>query len=242
MDKKIALITGANRGIGYETARQLGRKDFTVLIGVRNKTNGAAAVEKLKAESLNADFIVLDITDSESIKRAASEAAEKIDKLDVLVNNAGIFLDYGVPPSETDITVLRKTFDTNFFGVWEVTQAFLPLLKKSEAGRIVNVSSRAASLSGVTDPHSPYDQNRVPAYQASKVALNAITAQFARELRDTPIKVNSIDPGWVNSGAPGTESAPKSVADGARIIVEMATLGADGANGGWFDDDGAITW
>ena len=242
MSHKTALITGANRGIGFETARQLGKQGFTILIGARSEKNGAEAVEKLKAENLDADFVVLDVANSESINSAASEASEKFDKLDVLINNAGIFLDYGVPPSATDIMVLRKTFDTNFFGVWEVTQAFLPLLKKSEAGRIVNVSSRAASLSGVTDPHSFYDQNRVPAYQASKVALNAITAQFARELRDTAIKVNSIDPGWVNSGAPGTENAPKSVEDGAQIIVEMATIGADGANGGWFDDDGAIAW
>lgn len=203
-----------------------------MLLGAREQAHGREAEAKLRDEGLDVVFIQLDTTNSESIDRAAQEVEQKYGKLDVLINNAGIFLDWGIPAAETPINILRQTFDTNFFGVWETIQAFLPLIHKSEAGRIVNVSSTAASLAFVNNPNSPYDANRVPAYQASKTALNAITSQFARELRDTSIKVNSVCPGWVNSGAPGTESAPRTVQQGAKILVEMAILPNDGPTGG----------
>jgi NAD(P)-dependent dehydrogenase (short-subunit alcohol dehydrogenase family) len=243
MNEKIVLITGANRGIGFETARQLAGKDFIVIIGARSEANGAEAVEKLKAEGFNADYVKLDTTDAETIKSAAQTVGEKYGKLDVLVNNAGIFVDFGVPVKDTPDDVLRNTFETNFFGAWKTIQAFLPLLEKSDAARIVNVSSTVGSLHEIGDSTSPYDGFRAPAYAASKTALNALTALLAREFRDNPkIKINSICPGWVASGAPGTEGAPKSVEQGARIIVEMATLGEGGASGGFYDDNGVVAW
>lgn len=241
-NNKFALITGANRGIGFEAARQLAQLGYTVWLGARDSGKGQAAAAQLQSEGLSAHFIQLDTANETSIQQAAQLLAQQVEKLDALVNNAGVFLDWGVPASQTPMTLLRQTFEVNFFGVWATTQALLPLLQKSEAGRIVNVSSTAASHAVVSDPASPYDWNRVPAYQASKVALNAITNQFARELRQTTIKVNSVCPGYVNSGAPGTEYAPKSVQEGARILVKLATLPADGPTGGWFDDSGPIAW
>lgn len=237
MSKKIALITGANRGIGFQIAAQLAEKDFTVIAGARDAEKGAEAAGKL-----NADFVQIDATDSESIRRAAETIAEKYGKLDVLVNNAGIFVDFGVPPSETDLTVLRQTFETNVFGLWETIQAFLPLLKKSDAARIVNVSSTVGSLAEIGKPNSPYAEMIVPAYQASKTAVNAVTRLFAKELHDTNIKINSVCPGYVNSNPPYTNGAPKTVEEGARISVKMATAPDDGESGGFFDDDGKIVW
>lgn len=242
-NKKNALITGANKGIGFETARQLGAKGFTVLIGARSEENGRIAVEKLKAEGFDADFVKLDTTDAETIKSAAHVVGEKYGKLDVLINNAGIFVDFGIPVGETPDDLLRNTFETNFFGVWKMIQAFLPLLEKSDAARIVNVSSTVGSLREIGDPASPYDGFRAPAYAASKTALNALTALLAREFReDSRIKINSICPGWVASGAPGTEGAPRTVEQGARIIVEMATIDEAGPSGGFFDDNGKVAW
>ena len=242
-EKKIALITGANRGIGFEAARQLGQKGYAVVIGARDQTNGREAAAKLQAEGFDAEFVQLDTTDTKTIASAGQTIAEKYGKLDVLVNNAGIFVDFGVPVGETPDEVLRRTFETNFFGAWKTIQAFLPLIEKSDAGRIVNVSSTVGSLAEIGDAASPFDGFRAPAYAASKTALNALTALLAREFRDnSKIKINSICPGWVASGAPGTEGAPRSVEQGARIIIEMATLGADGASGAFFDDNGKIAW
>lgn len=236
-DEKIALVTGANRGIGFQIAAQLAEKDFTVIIGARDTEKGQEAAEKL-----NADFVQIDATDSESITRAAEKIGEKYGKLDVLINNAGIFVDFGTPPSETDLDVLRQTFETNVFGTWKTIQAFLPLLKKSDAARIVNVSSTVGSLAEIGKPDSIYEQIAAPAYQASKTAVNAITRLFAKELRGTNIKINSVCPGMVNSNPPYTDGAPKTTEEGARISVALATTGDDGESGGFFDDDGRIAW
>lgn len=242
-NRKVALVTGANKGIGFETARQLAQKSLTVVIGARDAAKGKEAVEKLQGEGFDADFVRLDTTDAETIKSAAQTIGEKFGKLDVLINNAGIFVDFGAPIGATPDDVLRNTFETNFFGAWTAIQAFLPLVEKSDAGRIVNVSSTVGSLAEIGNPASPYDGFRAPAYAASKTALNALTSLLAREFRDNPrIKINSICPGWVASGAPGTENAPRTVEQGARIIVELATAGDDGASGGFFDDNGAIAW
>lgn len=243
MSNKIALITGANKGIGFETARQLAQQGYTVVIGARSEANGAEAVEKLTAEGFDADFVKIDTTDSETIESAAQTVGEKYGRLDALINNAGIFVDAGVAVRDTPDDVLRNTFETNFFGAWHAIQAFLPLIEKADAGRIVNVSSTVGSLNEIGNPDSPYDGFRAPAYAASKTALNALTALLARELRDNPqIKINSICPGYVNSGAPSTEYATRTVAEGARIIVKMATIDADGASGGFFNDDGKVAW
>lgn len=235
-ERKIALVTGANRGIGFQIAAQLAEKDFTVVVAARDAEKGQAAAEKLTA-----DFVRIDATDSESIKRAAEIIGEKYGKLDVLVNNAAIFIDFGTPPSETDSNVLRRTFETNVFGTWETIQAFLPLLKKSSAGRIVNVSSTVGSLAEIGKLDSIYEQIVSPAYQASKTAVNAITRLFAKELRGTNIKINSVCPGAVNSNPPYTDGAPKTVEEGARISVAFAAGGGE-ESGGFFDDDGRIAW
>ena len=241
-EKKIALVTGANRGIGFEIARQLAGKNFTVIFGARDEEKGRESAGKLTAENLDVDVVRIDLTDAESIKRAAEFVGEKYGRLDALINNAAIFVDFGVPPSQTDLQILRQTFETNVFGVWETIQAFLPLLKKSDAGRIVNVSSTVGSLAEIGKPDSMYAEMVIPAYQASKTALNAVTRVFAKELQNTNIKINSVCPGYVNSNPPYTDGAPKSVEEGARISVKMATIGDDGESGGFFDDDGRIDW
>lgn len=239
--KKIALITGANKGIGFETARQLGQKGFTVLVGARDETKGAEAVEKLKSEGFDADFVKIDQTDAQTISRAAQTVGEKYGRLDVLINNAGIALDAEFKASEVSQELLRRTFDTNFFGVVAVTQAFLPLVKKSDAGRIVNVSSGLGSLAQNSDPNWIFYNAKPLAYNASKTALNAFTVILAHELKNTNIKVNSADPGFTATDLNGNRGT-KTVAEGASIVTDLATLAGDGATGGYFDDQGAVPW
>lgn len=183
---KIALVTGANKGIGFETARLLGEQGHTVLIGARDEQRGKAAAEKL-----NARFVRLDVTDAASISAAAKEIEQDLGVLDILVNNAGIGIWDG-PPSQSSLDALRNTFETNLFGVVAVTNALLPLLRRSEAGRIVNVSSDVGSIALVTDPENPLYQLNAVAYPASKAALNMATMQYAKELFDTTIKVNAV--------------------------------------------------
>ena len=240
-NKKTVLITGANKGIGFETARQLGEKGFQVLVGARDETKGAAAVEKLKAEGFDADFVKIDATDAETIKNAAQTIGEKYGNLDVLINNAGIAVDMGHQPSEVSQEMLRQTFDTNFFGVIAVTQAFLPLIKKSAAGRIVNVSSGLGSLTQNSDPTWEFYEAKPLAYNASKTALNAFTVILAHELKDTNIKVNSADPGYTATDLNGNQGS-KTVEQGASVITDLATLPHDGATGSYFDDQGVLPW
>jgi len=240
-NKKTVLITGANKGIGFETARQLGEKGFQVLVGARDETKGAAAVEKLKAEGFDADFVKIDATDAETIKNAAQTIGEKYGNLDVLINNAGIAVDMGHQPSEVSQEMLRQTFDTNFFGVIAVTQAFLPLIKKSAAGRIVNVSSGLGSLTQNSDPSWEFYEAKPLAYNTSKTALNAFTVILAHELKDTNIKVNSADPGYTATDLNGNQGS-KTVEQGASVITDLATLPHDGATGSYFDDQGVLPW
>ena len=240
-NKKTVLITGANKGLGFETARQLGKQGYTILVGARDETRGAEAVEKLNSEGFDAGFIQIDATDDETIKLAAQTVGEKYGKLDVLVNNAGIALDSTEKASELSLEILRKTFDTNFFGVIAVTQAFLPLIKKSENGRIVNVSSGLGSLTQNSDPNWAYSAVKPLAYNSSKTALNAFTVILAHELKDTKIKVNSADPGYTATDLNGN-SGHKTVEQGASIITDLATLDESGATGGYFDDQGILPW
>ena len=240
-NKKTVLITGANKGIGFETARQLGEKGYTILVGARDEAKGAEAVEKLKGEGCNVDFVKIDATDAETIKLAAQTVGEKYGTLDVLINNAGIALDAGEKLNEISLDLVRKTFDTNFFGAIAVTQAFLPLIKKSEAGRIVNVSSGLGSLTQNSDPNWEFFEVKPLAYNASKTALNAFTVILAHELRDTNIKVNSADPGFTATDLNGHRGT-KTVAEGASVITDLATLPNDGATGGYFDDQGVLPW
>ena len=240
LDGKVALVTGANKGIGLEIARQLAQKGSTVLIGARNAQRGEEAAQTLKNEGLNARFVLLDITDQKSVDDAAKTVEADFGKLDILVNNAGIAVDAN-PVSETDMDVLRRTFDTNFFGMFAVTKAFLPLMRKAEAGRIVNMSSGLGSLTQMSDTESPYYEVNPFAYNTSKTAVNALTVLLAKELKDTPIKVNAADPGYVATDLNG-HSGPRTVEQGATAPVRLATLPAGGPTGGYFDENGTVPW
>ncbi len=237
---KIALVTGANKGIGREIARQLGKLGATVLIGARDETRGRQAEDELKGEGIDAQFVALDVTSPESINAAVDAIEKQFDRLDILVNNAGIAID-GAPPSEVEMDRIQATYATNVFGVIRLTQTMLPLIKKSEAGRIVNMSSGLGSLAQMSDPSSPYASFNLLAYNSSKAALNAVTVLFANELRDTGIKVNAADPGYVATDL-NNNSGFRTVEQGAAEPVRLATLPGDGPTAGYFNDDGPVPW
>lgn len=240
--QKIALITGANKGIGLETARQLAQKNITVLIGARDEAKGEEAVAELRKEGLEARAIALDVTKSESIRKAAEQVKKEFGHLDILVNNAGVMLDDKERKvSEQSLAVWRDTFQTNFFGLVETTQAFLPLLRKSDAGRIVNLSSILGSITLHAKPGSPVYDNKVAAYNVSKSAVNAYTVQLAYELKDTKMKVNAAHPGWVKTDM-GGEGAMMEIAEGAKTSVALATAGADGPNGTFVHEGEPLPW
>ena len=239
-DKKVALITGANKGIGKEIARQLGAMGMTVLVGARDKARGEEAAAELKTNGADAHAVLLDVTDQASIDAAAQQVEREYGRLDILANNAGIALDGG-PASALEIDTLRHTYETNVFGVFAVTKAFLPLLKKSEAGRIVNVSSGLGSLSQNADPDWDYAAVKPLAYNSSKAALNMVTVIFAAELKDIGIKVNAADPGYTATDLKQNRGH-QTVEQGATAAVRLATLPADGPTGGFFDENGAVPW
>ncbi len=240
LESRVALITGANKGIGLEIARQLGRQGITVLVGARNEGRGQESAEKLRAEGIDARSVQLDVTSQETNDRAARRIAKEFGRLDILVNNAGIFID-DAPPSGLDMAVLRRTYETNFLGPVAVTRAMLPLLRQSAAGRIVNMSSGLGSLALTSDPGWEFAHLNLLAYNSSKTALNAMTVEFAKELRDTPIKVNAADPGYTTTDM-NNHSGTRTVEKGARAAVHLATLPEDGPTGGFFDEDGALPW
>jgi NAD(P)-dependent dehydrogenase (short-subunit alcohol dehydrogenase family) len=239
--KRIALVTGANKGLGFEIARQLGRQGITVLIGARDKNKGRKAAEQLKLENIDAHGLILDVTHLPSIERTRRYIETEYGRLDILVNNAGISHEWGLAPSEVPIDTIRDVFETNFFGVILVTDALLPLLRKSEAPRVVNMSSSLGSLTMHSDPQSPYYAVKTFGYNASKTALNAYTVHLAFEFRDTPFKINSSCPGWVKTDMGGA-NAPGSVEDGADTPVWLATLPADGPTGGFFNARQPVPW
>ncbi len=234
-NKKIALITGANRGIGFETARQLGQQNIKVLVGARSEASGKEAEAKLKDEGFDAEFVLLDVDNKETHESAAKFVAETYGKLDILINNAAISIDETdengafVPASKTSDEVFRKTFDTNFFNTIAVTQAFVPLIKKSDAGRIVFLSSGLGSLNLHSDPDSPIYNYKVPAYDISKTAINGYAVHLAYELKDTNIKVNAAHPGSVVTDM--NPNGELTVEEGAKTSVDLATLAADGYTG-----------
>lgn len=245
MAQTIALITGGNKGLGLETARQLGAKGITVIIGARDKAKGDAAAAELKKGGADAHAVVLDVTDGDTLGPAVKFVEAKWGRLDILVNNAGISRA-GAPqpdgaPSTVSQGVMREVFDTNFFGLIACTQAFLPLVRKSAAGRIVNLSSILGSMAEHQDPKSPIYGYLVTAYNTSKAAVNMYTVQLAHELRDTSIKVNAVHPGWVKTDMGGSE-APMELVDGAKTSVALATIGADGPNGGYFHMGQTLRW
>ena len=229
MTTTIALVTGANKGIGLETARQFGARGFTVLAGARDKERGLAAERELRAGGVDARFVLLDVTLDASVREAADWIEREYGRLDILVNNAGIAR--GAPPSQTDLDVMHEVYEVNVFGVIRVTNAMLPLARRAPAARIVNVSSEVGSISSMTDPASPLGQMPASlAYPSSKAALNMITAIYARDLRDTPIKVNAANPGYTKTDL-NRNSGFRSVTEGAEATVYLATLPADGPSG-----------
>jgi NAD(P)-dependent dehydrogenase (short-subunit alcohol dehydrogenase family) len=238
--ERVALITGANRGIGREIARQLGKQGIVVLVGARDNNGGRTATEALRVEGINAREILLDVRKQSTIDAAAAAIGREFGRLDILVNNAAILLER-VPPSEGGVENLRQTLETNVVGLFAVTRAFLPLLRKSTAGRIVNLSSGLGSLTLMADVRQERYPNHTLAYAASKAAVNAITIAFAKELRGTPIKVNAVSPGYTAT-AMNNFSGPKTVEQGAALPVQMATLAADGPTGAFLEAEGPIPW
>lgn len=244
---KTAFITGANKGIGFETAKQLLQKGLYVYIGSRNLENGLQAVEKLKAEKLiNVEAIQIDVTDDNSVKNARTEIGKKTDSLDVLINNAGI--NGGTPYTalEASSEQFLSTFNTNVFGVARVTQAFIDLLKKSPEPRIVNVSTSVGSLTLQSDPNwFGYNFAKYAVYGSSKSALNMFTVHLAYELRDTPFKVNAVCPGYTKTDFTGFNGG--EVDEAGKRIVKYALLDKDGVTGKFISEEtnpttGEIDW
>lgn len=247
MAEKIAFITGGNRGIGFQTALELGQQGIHAVIGSRDLQQGEQAVAKLRAAGAHADVIQFDIAKPADYKAAFDYFNSRYGRLDILVNNAGVaagsFPGTGPEHStgEVSLDLLHRVFETNFFDQVALTQVLLPLLRKSPAGRIVNLSSILGSLTLHATPGSPIYNAKSFAYDASKTALNAFTIHLAHELRDTKIKVNSAHPGWVKTDM-GGEQAPMELSEGAKTSVALATLPDDGPTGGFFHLGKPLPW
>jgi NAD(P)-dependent dehydrogenase (short-subunit alcohol dehydrogenase family) len=247
MAQKIAFITGGNRGLGFQTALDLKEGGVKVVVGSRDLVQGEEAVKKLRAAGVDADVLQFDITKAADYKAAYDYFDSKYGRLDILVNNAGIaagkFPGTGPEHSAAQVPVdlLHKVFETNFFALVALTNALLPLLKKSTAGRIVNLSSILGSLTLHADPKSPIYDAKSFAYDASKTALNAYTVHLAYELRNTKIKVNSAHPGWVKTDM-GGDQAPMELSEGGKTSAALATLPEDGPSGGYFHQGKPLPW
>lgn len=228
----VAIVTGANRGIGLEVARQLAHKNMTVILGSRDLEKGKTAAEMLASEGLKVIPHQLDVTDQENVDRLTTQVEEEFGQLNVLVNNAGILYDTWQQAFNADFNTVHEALETNTFGPWRMCKAFIPLLRRSGQGRIVNVSSEGGSLASMS--------GGTPAYSVSKAALNALTRMLAAELNGTGVLVNSVCPGWVATDMGGTGGRP--VEEGATGIVWAATLPADGPTGGFFRDGKPLPW
>lgn len=236
----IALVTGATDGIGKETARQLAETGVRVLLGARSIEKGSGVLKEFESLGVNAEIIQLDICDEASVQKAYEQIKAQYGYLDILINNASIAVDRG-PLSELPVEDLITTFETNVFGTFRVTQAFLPLLKKSTHGRIVNVTSSLGSLSSMTDETSPYYDVLIPAYAASKTAVNVLTIHLARELESAGIKVNAVEPGLTATRSVRLPDA-QPVEQGAEASVRYALIDQEGPTGGFFDRFGPFPW
>jgi len=237
---KVALVTGANKGIGFATARQLAQLGLTVAIGARDEARGVEAAATVAGEGGKARWVALDVTDQTSIDAAAARIEREFGRLDVLVNNAGVGLA-NKPASTVEMAAFRQTLDTNLFGAFATLQAFLPLLRRSPSARVVNVSSALGSLFHLSDPQWIGAQSQFVPYSISKAALNMMTVLFANELRSTSIKVNAVEPGFTQTDMTGGQGfATPDVS--AQVIVRYATLPDDGPTGGYFDQYGRMAW
>lgn len=238
---KTVLITGANKGIGFETARQLAKLEYNVYIGCRDRSRGIEAINQLKAQGLNnINYLEIDVTNRASIRSAKKELEDSITHLDVLINNAGIAGKQPQNISSGEIENLRDIFETNFFGAVQTTQQFIDLLKKSDEPRIVNVSSQLASLEIQSTSQNP-NHRIYDAYSASKTALNAFTVLLAREFEDTNFKINSVEPGYTATDLNQFKGI-QTPQQAAEIIVQYATLDKNGPTGGFFKKEGVLQW
>ncbi|WP_219837234.1 SDR family oxidoreductase [Paenibacillus sp. R14(2021)] len=246
LEDKVAFITGGNRGIGLETARELGKLGATVVITSRDAENGEAAAATLRSEGIKAESFQFDVTNANDHQAAYDFLTQRYGKLDILINNAGVQLEveHLSPMNNTSTLsteVLRETFDANFFSLVALTQQLLPLIRKSTAGRIVNLSSVLGSLTLHANPEARIYGLKLLAYNASKTAVNAFTIHLAHELRDTSIKVNSAHPGWVRTEI-GGKHADLDTSEGSKTSVKLATLSADGPSGKFFFEDNELPW
>lgn len=232
-DKRIAIVTGANRGIGMEACRQLSQQGIITILTSRDEGKGKAAADSLRQDGGDLITHQLDITDLESINRLASFVSVEFGRCDILVNNAGVFLDRGQSIFEVPFEILEETLEINCYGALNMCRAFLPLMKKQKYGRIINVSSGMGMISTLGGNSA--------AYRLSKVVLNAMTRIMAAEVKEQNIKINTMDPGWVRTDM-GGPSAPRSLEQGADTIVWLANLPADGPTGGFFGDRQPIPW
>ncbi len=242
--EKVAFITGANRGIGFETSKKLAERGVKVILGSRDLSKGKKAIDKLHLNGIEADLIQYDAFDLDAPQKVYDYILEKYKKLDILINNAGVLLTgnlFVTNSSTVSDKDMKDTFQTNFFSVISLTQKLLPLIKKSEAGRIVNVSTILSSLTLHSAKDSPISPAKELAYNSSKTALNAYTIHLAIELKDTNIKVNSGHPGWVKTELGGPK-APIEVEDSYKTSLRLATLDDDGPSGGLFHEDDSIPW
>ena len=239
---KVVLITGANKGIGFEVARQLGRAGFTVLLGARDKQRGEDAATQLRSEGLDVRFVAADLNDGATSGAAlARQIGEEFGHLDVLVNNAAIFDTGDGHASDISLETLRRTFETNFFGTVAFTQPLLPLLQAAESAQIVNVSSGLGSLAINGDPSSPYYHAKALAYNASKAALNMFTVDLAYDLRETKVRVNSVCPGYTATDL-NNHSGPQTLEEGAVAIVRLAQMSAEAPTASFIHKDGTYPW
>ena len=232
-DIKVALVTGGNRGIGYELVKQLAQKGFKVILASRDSEMGHEVAQKLKESNLDVSLLVMDVNNQESIRQAAITVNERYGKLDVLINNAGVYLEENKKLVAMDPSIMEKTMATNFFGVYHVIRSFIPLMEKQGYGRIINVSSEYGAMSEMSYPG-------VGAYKLSKFAINGLTRLVAAEI-NSDIKINAVDPGWVSSDM-GGPSAPRTPKQAAESILWLSTVGPEGPNGGFFRDGKRIEW
>lgn len=240
-EKKQALVTGANKGIGLAIAKGLADQGMTVWMGARDPKRGEKAVSQLRGDGLDVRLLVIDVADDTSVRQAAARLSSEIDALHILVNNAGILVDVTTPPSEVPMEDIKSTFEVNLFGPIRATQAFVPLLKAAGDARVVMMGSGVGSLTLITDPTSLYSTVNLLDYTASKVALNAVTVAFAKELEPFGIKVNVVEPGHVKTDL-NNNTGFISPGEGALTAIKMALIGSDGPTGGFFGSHGRQPW